>query len=252
MLKDQMIRHGNWLFRWRSYLPIILVPVALVVFQNAGWMTQLFGDGIEDAFDDLCLLLAVAGLAIRVATVGFAPEGTSGRNTKAQKARVLNTTGLYSLVRHPLYFGNFLVFLAFVLLFKSLVFTLFASVLYCFYYERIMLAEEQFLEGQYGAQYRAWAAAVPAVIPRFGGWKRPALTFSWRSALLREFHTVFLVAAVFFLVEMAEALAIDGLTIAAWMREEPLWTILLLTSAALYAVVMAVKKFTTWLVVAGR
>jgi protein-S-isoprenylcysteine O-methyltransferase Ste14 len=252
MLKDQMVRHGNWLFRWRSYLPIILVPVALVVFQNAGWMTRLFGDGIEDAFDYVCLLVAVAGLAVRIATVGFVPEGTSGRNTKAQKARVLNTTGLYSLVRHPLYLGNFLVFLAFVLLFKSLVFTLFACIAYFVYYERIMLAEEHFLESRYGERYREWAAAVPAVIPRLGGWVRPALVFSWRSALLREFHTVFLVAAVFFLIEMAEALMIDRQTLTAWIAEEPLWTVLLVVSGAVYAVVRAIKKFTTWLVVAGR
>lgn len=252
MLRDQMVRHGNWLFRWRSYLPIILVPVALLVFGNAGWVTRIFGETVEDGFDYLCLLIALAGLAVRVAAVGFVPAGTSGRNTGEQKAMALNTTGFYSLVRHPLYFANFLVFISFVLLFKSLVFTLFAGVAYFFYYERIMLAEEQFLENQYGQRYRDWANVTPCFVPRLARWTSPDLPFSWRSALLREFHSLLLIAAVFFLVEMVEAIVIDRQSVAEWMREEPFWSALLAVNGVIYLSVMVIKKRTDWLAVAGR
>ncbi|MGC9453013.1 MAG: methyltransferase family protein, partial [Oceanipulchritudo sp.] len=37
--------------------------------------------------------------------------GTSGRNTKQQVAYSLNTTGFYSVVRNPLYLGNFFMYL---------------------------------------------------------------------------------------------------------------------------------------------
>lgn len=252
MLKDDMVRQGNWLFRWRSYLPLILLPVAILVFQNSGWMTQLFGETVEEAYDYLCLVIAFAGLAVRVATVGFVPAGTSGRNTTAQNAKALNTTGFYSQMRHPLYFANFLVFIAFVLMFKSLIFTLFATVAYFIYYERIMLAEENFLDGLYGRQFREWAQATPAFLPRLSGWVAPSLPFSWRAAAGREFHTVLLIVAVFFLIELLEGTLVDGHPLGIWMRREPFWSWLLMSGAAVYLLVRLVKKRTDWLMVGGR
>lgn len=252
MLKDDMVRQGNWLFRWRSYLPLILLPIAISVFQNSGWMTQLFGEAVEEAYDYLCLVIAFAGLAIRVATVGLVPAGISGRNTTAQNAKALNTTGFYSQMRHPLYFANFLVFIAFVLLLKSLVFTLFAAVVYFIYYERIMLAEENFLEGLHGRQFRNWAKAMPAFLPRLSGWVAPPLPFSWRAAAGREFHTVLLIVSVFFLIELLEGTLVDGLSLQSWADQEPFWSWLLMSGAAVYLSVRLVKKRTDWLMVAGR
>lgn len=247
-----MVRQGNWLFRWRSYLPLILLPVAISVFQYSGWMTELFGGTVEEAYDYLCLVIAFVGLGIRIGTVGFVPAGTSGRNTSAQNAAALNTTGFYSQMRHPLYFANFLVFIAFVLLLKSLVFTLFAAVAYFIYYERIMLAEENFLESLYGQKYRDWAAKTPAFLPRLSGWVAPALRFSWRSAAGREFHTVLLIAAVFFLVEMLGGMLVEGQSLKVWLEEEPFWTWLIVSSAAIYLILRLIKKRTRWLMVAGR
>ena len=40
------------------------------------------------------------------------PAGTSGRNTAKQVADTLNTTGLYSLTRNPLYLGNAVIYMA--------------------------------------------------------------------------------------------------------------------------------------------
>ena len=252
MLKDDMVRQGAWLFRWRSYLPLVLLPVAISVFQNSGWLTQLFGETVEELYDYLCLVIAFTGLAIRIGTVGFVPAGTSGRNTNAQNAAELNTTGLYSQMRHPLYFANFFVFIAFALLLKSFVFTLFAAVIYFIYYERIMLAEENFLETLYGQKYRAWAARTPAFLPRLSGWIAPALRFSWRAAAGREFHTVLLIASVFFLVEMMEGTLVDGLSLRGWLDHEPFWSWLVIFGTAIYLMVRLIKKRTNWLAVAGR
>ena len=68
---------------------------------------------INEAWQMLCISVSFLGLFIRIVTVGRAPIGTSGRNTREQVANTLNTTGIYSLVRHPLYLGNYLVFLGF-------------------------------------------------------------------------------------------------------------------------------------------
>ncbi len=252
MLRDDMARQGYWLFSWRSYLPLIIIPAAITVFPQSGWMTDLFGKVFEESYDLACFALALTGIALRVLTVGYVPAGTSGRNTRRQRADALNTTGIYSLVRHPLYFANFLVFLGVALTIKSMMFMLFASCAYLLYYERIMLAEEQFLDQRYGETYRQWAARTPAFLPRLSGWIAPVMPFSWRSALRREFHTLFLVATLFLASEIAEALVVDHHTFADGLIDEWLWVAIFAACAVFYVIVRAMKKRTRWLDVAGR
>jgi protein-S-isoprenylcysteine O-methyltransferase Ste14 len=229
-----------------------VLPFAVESFLNSGWMTQQFGDFGEETWDFFCLSVALLGLLVRVLTVGFVPRGTSGRNTTRQKADTLNTTGMYSLVRHPLYLGNFLVFMGFVLLLKSGLFTLLAAVIYVVYYERIILAEEEFIAERHGEEFRAWTNVTPVIAPTFRNWVPPALPFSWRSALVREFHTLFLISVVFFITELLEGVLIEGSTAQEWIAHEPQWPALLVAGAVAYVVVRTVKKTTRWLNVADR
>src|SRR5688572_29984383 len=107
-LREELERQGNWLFRWRSYLPLALVPLLLAAMAEReaagrslpgqGWML-------------VCLGVSFLGLALRFYVVGFVPKGTSGRNTKQQRATTVNTTGIYALVRHPLYVANLIMWL---------------------------------------------------------------------------------------------------------------------------------------------
>ena len=55
--------------------------------------------------------IGLAGLAVRAVAVAYAPDGTSSRDTHRMRAPSLNTTGLYSVVRNPLYLGNGLMWL---------------------------------------------------------------------------------------------------------------------------------------------
>lgn len=252
MLQQELVRQGNWLFRWRSYLPFLILPLAAASFRNSGWFIDTFGNGLEEAWDIACYVLALVGLGLRIVIVGYVPSGTSGRNAVEQRADVLNTSGMYSVVRHPLYFANFIVFIAFILLFKSLLLVLFMALAYFLYYERIMLAEEQFLEGKYGESYRAWAGKTPAFLPRLTGFVRPSLPFSWRSALVREFHTLFLISAAFALVEMLEALILEKQNFSEWIADEPVWMVVFVAIATIYVCMYTIKKRTNWLKVKGR
>lgn len=252
MLQNELPSQGNWLFRWRSYLPFIILPLAATAFSSSYWFNDTFGNSVEEGWDIACYVLALAGLLFRILTVGFVPAGTSGRNTAKQNADVLNTTGMYSVVRHPLYFANFVVFIAFLLLFKSLLLTLFMAVAYFLYYERIMMAEEKFLEAKYGETYRAWAAETPAFFPRLSGFIPPALSFSWRSTLVREHHTLLLISVAFAIVEMLEALLLENQTFTAWVISEPVWPAAVVISVCLYLVIRYMRKHTRLLREPGR
>ncbi len=161
-LKEEIERQGNWLFRWRSYLPLLILPLAFWAAADAGFSRQEPG-----SWDVVCFVVSCLGLAVRVLVAGFVPAGTSGRNVAKQEASRLNSTGIYSTMRHPLYVGNFLMALGVVLFLRSPWFTLVFALAYGLYYERIMFAEEEFLRRRYRAGYEKWAARTPAVIPSF-------------------------------------------------------------------------------------
>ena len=95
---------GNWLFKHRSFLPLFIIPFLFYLL-----LGSISGD-LEYILLYSGLIISFIGEGIRIFTVAYTPPGTSGRNTKQQLANTLNTTGIYSLLRHPLYLGNFLMY----------------------------------------------------------------------------------------------------------------------------------------------
>ncbi len=164
-LQDQLVQDGDRLFRWRSYLPLLMVPVFV-----AGVMTTtppFSTRGAERAWEYLSVAVALAGLAFRVWAVGSAPSGTSERSTTNPRASELRTTGPYSIVRHPLYVANGLMALG-LSFFPAIWYLPIILVLATWlYYERIAIREESFLAERFGAGFDAWSSRVPACIPSF-------------------------------------------------------------------------------------
>jgi protein-S-isoprenylcysteine O-methyltransferase Ste14 len=183
-LRTQWERSGRWLFRYRGHLPLLLVPLLLLeLFYSPVARSRIRPDW---RWDLLCLSLSLAGLALRFAIVGFAPRGTSGRTRQGPGAESLSSTGFYATVRHPLYFANLLMWLGVILWPGSLHFAVIVVLAYWIYYERIMFAEEEFLRSRFGDAFEEWSRRTPAFFPRPSSWRRPATSFSVRSALKRE------------------------------------------------------------------
>src|ERR1051325_4107765 len=91
-LEAEFRKQGEWLFRWRSYLPIVLVPlVGIAIAQTDTRDVTAF----DDVWDYFCLGVSFIGLLVRSLTIGFVPRQTSGRNTTELVADELNTTGMY-------------------------------------------------------------------------------------------------------------------------------------------------------------
>ena len=245
LLHEDMTTSGFFLFRWRSYLPLLLIVPILVAALE---FEYLFKDQtFEYCWLLACLLISLAGETIRIMTVGFVPRGTSGRNTTSQRANELNTTGIYSVVRHPLYLGNFLIIMGIVVAIHSLWLTLLVCLLYWLYYERIMLAEESFLEDTFGNDFTEWSRRTPAIIPQPNLWKRATLQFSMRTVLRREYNTIFAIFLLFTIIAVTgESMFSQKLVI------PPAWLALLLAALFFYLVIWAMKHFSNVLRVEGR
>jgi protein-S-isoprenylcysteine O-methyltransferase Ste14 len=231
---------GHWLFRWRSYLPL---ATAVLLFSGLGYFSYPFGSHFLDQLWEVgCLSVSFAGLVIRVLTVGSSTSRTSGRNTAQQVAGTLTTTGMYSIVRNPLYLGNFLMVLGVVIFLRVWWIPFIYVLLFALYYERIIFAEEMFLRRKFGKEYVEWAAKTPVFLPRLGLWKAPASPFSWRKVLRREYHGMIAVVVSMFVLEVvSDVYSGHGFAI------DTMWRIVLPIAFGTYFGVRLIHKHTSFL-----
>ena len=244
-LKEEMESQGNYLFKYRSYLPIILLIIGLFVYVLGKYGIVI---GIQqivnsDVIVEIALLVSLFGLAIRALTVGYTPKNTSGRNTERQVADFLNTSGMYSFVRHPLYVGNFFMYLGIAILTANLCFVISFILAFWLYYERIMLAEEQFLQKKFGDVYLDWSSKTGAFIPTLRKWIKPDLKFSWKKVIKQEKNGLFAVFLVFFLFESIGKYIDEK----AFITDKNWLIYATILSGIIYVILRYIKKRTTWL-----
>ena len=237
-LSKEFERQGTWLFRWRSYVPF---PLLLFLI---GWV-YLFPSANENpllhlGWQAFCLGVGLVGIAVRAWVVGSVPTRTSGRNTRRQKASRLNTSGPYSLVRHPLYVGNFLLWIGIGAFCQSILLVLITLGYFWIVYERIMVTEERFLLSSFGEEYRKWASVTPAVIPDFSHWMAQSLPFSWQVAVRREYAALYGLVSVLFVLDLVEGTAISG-----WPYIDPLWMPLMAGTTVLYLLIRFLRRRTS-------
>jgi protein-S-isoprenylcysteine O-methyltransferase Ste14 len=246
-LKEEFVKTGNWLFRWRSYFPLFIVPLLLIALRESKYLERTAGETAEYLWEGFCAAVSFTGLLIRCTVIGYAPKRTSGRNTEKQKAETLNMTGVYSAVRHPLYLGNFFIFLGMVLFIQVFWFAIFAVLSFWLYYERIMFAEEEFLREKFSDAFLRWAERTPAFLPSFRNWQRPVLTFSFKNILKREYTAFFLIIVSFTFLDIAGDIFTKG-----ELNIDLVWSIFFISGLIVYVVLRTLKTKTKILNVQGR
>jgi protein-S-isoprenylcysteine O-methyltransferase Ste14 len=201
-------RSGNILFKYRGQIPILLFVLA-IPFMFVTKYDQ-FSEKWVTGLSVLSIFISAIGFVIRAYAIGTTPKGTSGRNTQEQVAESLNSTGIYSLVRHPLYLGNYLMWIGIVVFSFNFYFVIIVSLAFWLYYERIMFAEERFLERKFGEKYLSWSLKVPAFIPNFEGYAKGTIPFSFKSVLRREYSGILAMVVSFAFVDHFRYYLLNG------------------------------------------
>lgn len=183
-------KNGNFLFKYRGQIPLILFLFIIPVVFLTDYSFIVSHPSYDLYFLIGCILLSVLGQVIRAIAIGTSNKYTSGRNTKEQVAEALNTKGIYSTVRHPLYLGNYFMWIGIVLYAYNIWFFVLVSLLFWLYYERIMFAEERFLERKFGQEYLDWSMKVPPFIPSFKNVDKTEISFSFKTIMRREYSGV--------------------------------------------------------------
>ncbi len=181
-------KSGNFLFRKRGQIPVILflLVIPVLYYTNPSMLSEI----TRISLTYVAILVSLCGFIIRAIAIGTTPKGTSGRNTNEQVAESLNRTGIYSTSRHPLYLGNYFMWIGIVIFTFNLYFVIIVSLAFWLYYERIMFAEERFLERKFGNEYLEWSKTVPAFFPFFRKYVKGEISFSLKSVLRREYSGI--------------------------------------------------------------
>lgn len=145
-------RIGAVLFRYRGFLPVpfLLIPLLVPGEQSRdGWVVAAF--------------FILAGEALRLAGVSAAGSVTRRRSRAVQR---LVTYGVFAWMRNPLYVGNFLIWIGFVIGSGVLWFLPVAVILFAVEYTLIVRYEEGVLESIFGGEYVEYRKRTPRWFPR--------------------------------------------------------------------------------------
>ncbi|MFA5907825.1 MAG: isoprenylcysteine carboxylmethyltransferase family protein [Vicinamibacterales bacterium] len=240
-LAERLSSQGRRLFASRSVVPLVLLPVVLLAMPESWRVEAWLGPTWTLVVQWLALSVAFAGVAVRCTAVGFAPDGTSSRDTHRLRAPALNSTGMYSIVRHPLYLGSGLMWVGAAMSLRVWWLVVIVALVYWLYIERVMLVEEAFLRQTFRETFDAWAARTPAFVPRPSQWKSPAGPFLWKR-VLSEHNGLLGVAVVIPLLEFLEDQQHGGESLAMWSRDHFDLVILLVAGVVISSISTIVRR----------
>jgi protein-S-isoprenylcysteine O-methyltransferase Ste14 len=144
-------RIGGILFRNRSWLPVPFLLVALLVPAKPTVQHWI-----------VAAVLIAIGESIRLA--GVAAAGTVTRRRSREVQRLVNY-GIFGWMRNPLYVGNFLIWMGFVIASGVLWFLPVAIVIFAIEYYYIVRYEEGVLESIFGKEYLEYKERTPRWFP---------------------------------------------------------------------------------------
>jgi protein-S-isoprenylcysteine O-methyltransferase Ste14 len=177
----------NKLFTMRSYTPIPFL-LLMIVFAQPTVITMALG-----------FILVAFGEFSRFYGVAYA--GSLTRVTGSVGAPEVIVAGPFARVRNPLYVGNMLTYVGIGVMSNALFpwLVLAAIVWFSFQYYQIVMAEEEFLEKEFGAAYLEFKKHVPRFIPQGVPYKTVAQEHqlpNWKEAVQSERRTFQALASV--------------------------------------------------------
>tara|TARA_B100000767_G_scaffold208416_1_gene195356 strand:- start:545 stop:916 length:372 start_codon:yes stop_codon:yes gene_type:complete len=86
------------------------------------------------------------------------------------------------------------------------------SLLFWLYYERIMFAEESFLEKKFGDKFINWSNKVPAFFPINILMKKSEIKFSFKSILRREYASYLSAISALLFIDVIRVIIFSDLT----------------------------------------
>lgn len=123
------------------------------------------------------VILVIAGGIIRTIAAGT-----------IKKNETLANTGIYEIVRHPLYFGSFNISLGFCLMCNNIFLWAYFLIFFPLCYGAAIFLEEKYLEEKFKEEFQRYKKSVPAFFPLWFHLKGFKNNFSWKLVLKNDEH----------------------------------------------------------------
>lgn len=190
--RNDMVKIGNFFFKYRNWVFILFygalfIPSPTLFSKNNSGSHYYLWPII------IGLFVTITGQLIRGLTIGLAYIVRGGKEGKPY-AEGLVTEGIFNHCRNPLYVGNILMLLGVGILDNSLIYVVIVVPLFLFIYQAIVLAEENFLRGKFGAGYNEYCKKINRWIPDLRGIGKTfgSMQFKWKRWILKEHTTQFI------------------------------------------------------------
>jgi protein-S-isoprenylcysteine O-methyltransferase Ste14 len=156
-LTDSRLRLGEWLFKKRDYTPVPLIIAAVILMY------------VYDIRPNQASILAGAVFIVLGELIRFWGVSYIGpvSRTRSRSTGNLQDSGPYSVVRNPLYVGNFFLSLGLVIVANIWYLVPVYVFFFGFQYHYIVQWEEWNLRGKFGAEYATYCTQVPRWVPKF-------------------------------------------------------------------------------------
>lgn len=147
------MRCNNCFVSWGTFFLAVLAKLRGVFLLTSPLVIFLLAKPVVKYFI-LGLILTVAGEIIRIWASGH-----------IQKSFKVTTSGPYAYLRHPLYAGNFFLFLGFGVMSGKLVILLVFLFWYFIFHYAAVVSEEAFLVKKFGYAYKRYKKNIPCFVP---------------------------------------------------------------------------------------
>ena len=186
---DRVAKIGAWLFRHRTWLPLPIVAVLVIVPSPGASLIAVLAGAATVAIGETVRLWAVRHIGVI-------------SRTRSDRLGPLVRSGPFGLVRNPLYVGNLLLWIGFAISAGMLWFVPIILVVVGAEYHAIVRWEEGHLEERLGESYRTYKAEVGRWLPRkFQVTSlKSQVTFSWGETLFSERGTLIAIVLAYLLL----------------------------------------------------
>ena len=186
---DRVAKIGAWLFRHRTWLPLPIVAVLMMVPSPGASLIAVLAGAATVAIGETVRLWAVRHIGVI-------------SRTRSDRLGPLVRSGPFGLVRNPLYVGNLLLWIGFAISAGMLWFVPIILVVVGAEYHAIVRWEEGHLEERLGESYRTYKAEVGRWLPRkFQVTSlKSQVTFSWGETLFSERGTLIAIVLAYLLL----------------------------------------------------
>jgi len=186
---DRVAKIGGWLFRHRTWLPLPIVAVLMMVPSPGASLIAVLAGAATVATGEAIRLWAVRQIGVI-------------SRTRSDRLGPLVRSGPFGLVRNPLYVGNLLLWMGFAISAGMLWFVPIILVVVGAEYHAIVRWEEGHLEERLGESYRTYKAEVGRWLPRKSQVTslKSQVTFSWGETLFSERGTLIAIVLAYLLL----------------------------------------------------